>query len=88
MDVITNYEPKNPETAKDSAVETGSWDGIFNRVLHHNDDGHAAKLVRALAHAENICAAYNMNEPLFKIKGDMWLQLGHMGELPQYDFSI
>ncbi|KAL9065751.1 MAG: hypothetical protein Q9161_008035 [Pseudevernia consocians] len=78
MDVIDNYKPKHPETAKNSIVETGPWDGIFARVLHHDDDGHAAKLVRALAHGETICAANRMDDPLFRIKGDMWLQLGHM----------
>ncbi|KAF6226042.1 hypothetical protein HO173_012532 [Letharia columbiana] len=78
MDIINDYEPKHPETAKDTVVEKDSWDGIVTRVLHLDDDGHAAKLVRALAHAENICAAYSMNDPLFRIKGDMWLQLGHM----------
>lgn len=83
MDIINDYEPKHPETAKDTVVEKDSWDGIVTRVLHLDDDGHAAKLVRALAHAENICAAYSMNDPLFRIKGDMWLQLGHMGKLPQ-----
>ncbi|CAF9922569.1 hypothetical protein IMSHALPRED_005705 [Imshaugia aleurites] len=76
MDVINQYEPMHPETAKGTGA--GSWDGIFTRVLHHDDDGHAAKLVRALAHGENICAAYSMNDPLFRIKGDAWLQLGHM----------
>lgn len=88
MDVINNYEPKHPETAKDSIVETGSWDDIFTRVLHYDDDGHAAKLVRALAHGENICAAYNMDDPLFRIKGGMWLQLGHMGKPPLIQFWI
>ena len=84
MDIISNYEPKHPEPAKDSVMKTGSWDGIFARVLRYNDDGHAAKLVRALAHGENICAAYSMNDPLFRVKGDMWLKLGHMGKLLQY----
>ena len=86
MDVIDNYEPMHPERAKDTMA--GSWDGIFTRVLHHDDDGHAAKLVRALAHGGDICAAYSMNDPLFRIKGDMWLQLGHMGKLPRYHFCI
>ena len=86
MDVINQYEPMHPETAKGTGA--GSWDGIFTRVLHHDDDGHAAKLVRALAHGENICAAYSMNDPLLRIKGDAWLQLGHMGKLPRYHFRI
>ncbi|CAD6589677.1 MAG: hypothetical protein ASARMPREDX12_003927 [Alectoria sarmentosa] len=78
MDIISRYKPKHPQIAKDSIVEKDPWDGIFARVLHDDDDGPAAKLVRALAHGENICAAYSMNDPLLRIKGDMWLQLGHM----------
>ena len=57
MDIINIDEPKHPGPAKDFVVESGSWDGIFARVLHDDDDGHATKLVRALAHGENICAA-------------------------------
>ena len=88
MDVIKKYEPKHPELAKDIGVGNGSWGPIFTRVIRHNDDGHAAKLVRALAHGEDICAAYSVDDPRFRIKGDMWLQLGHMGKLPQDRFWI
>lgn len=84
MDVIQKYQPKHPETANGTSVELGTWDRIFSRVVHHDDDGHAAKLVRALAHAQNICATYSMDDPRFRIKRDMWLQLGHMGKLSQY----
>ncbi|KAL9132507.1 MAG: hypothetical protein Q9175_006319 [Cornicularia normoerica] len=59
------------------------WDGVFTGVYHHDNDGHAAKVVRALTQRENICTAYSVNDPLFRIKGDMWLQLGHMAKLPQ-----
>ena len=82
MDVIQIYEPKQIGTAKDTNVEPDSWDRMFVRVVRHNDDGHAASLVRALAHAEDICAAYDMYDPLYRVQGDMWLQLGHMGKLP------
>ena len=70
MEIINKYEPKHPESAEGTIVEA-SWDGIFDRVLRYNDDGHAAKLVRALAHGEDICAAYSMNDPLYRIKGDV-----------------
>ena len=71
MDVIGNYEPKRPGLAKDIGVENGSWDPTFTRAIRHNDDGHAAKLVRALTHGEDICAAYSAGNPLFRITGDM-----------------
>ena len=79
IDVIRDYKPKLAEVAKDTSVGAGSWDHVIARVVRHDDDGHAAKLVRALAHGEKICAEYDANDPLLRIKGDMWLQLGHMG---------
>lgn len=70
LDEIVNYRPKSPKD---------SWDGIFKRVIEHEDDGHASKLVRALKHGEEICKPFHDN-PRFRIKEDMWLRLGHMGE--------
>lgn len=70
LDEIVNYRPKHPD---------GGWEDIFNRVLEHEDDGHASKLVRALRHGEEICQPYS-DDPNFRIKNIMWLQLGHMGE--------
>lgn len=69
MDEITHYKPKSP----------GPWDGIIERVRNHNDDGHAAKLVRALANGEQICKPFEDNQN-FRVKRKMWLQLGHMGK--------
>ena len=69
MNEITHYQAKS----------AGSWDGIFERVRDHKDDGHAAKLIRALAHGEIICKSFE-NDQRFRIRGQMWLQLGHMGE--------
>lgn len=67
--------------------EKGGWEGVFKRVVGHEDDGHACKLVRALRHGEEICRPYDNNnnnnngdDPRFRIKGGMWLKLGHMGE--------
>ncbi|KAL9084314.1 MAG: hypothetical protein Q9165_008142 [Trypethelium subeluteriae] len=68
MDEIRNYIPKQP---------ANNWDSIFERARVHEDEGHAAKLIRALAHGQVISAPYEQNDT-FKIKGDMWLQLGHM----------
>ncbi|KAK3046290.1 hypothetical protein LTS18_013403 [Coniosporium uncinatum] len=67
MDEITNYRPKEPS----------GWDAIFERIKNLEDDGHGSKLVRALAHGQEVCKPYEQKEN-FRIKGDMWLQLGHM----------
>lgn len=71
MDEIINYRPKKP---------SNDWDDIFFRARAHRDDGHCSKLIRALAHGEKLCEAYDSHDTSFRIKGDMWLQLGHMGK--------
>ncbi|GAB7349611.1 hypothetical protein MBLNU459_g0296t1 [Dothideomycetes sp. NU459] len=68
LDEIVNYRPKQPKD---------SWEQIIARVCELQDDGHAAKLVRALAHGAKICKKYEEKDD-FRIKGGMWLQLGHM----------
>jgi hypothetical protein len=67
LDEITNYKP----------AKASDWNSVIARVTSLSDDGHASKLVRALAHGERASAPYE-NNPGFVIKGDMWLQLGHM----------
>ncbi|KAI9880934.1 MAG: hypothetical protein M1830_010002 [Pleopsidium flavum] len=72
LDEITNYKPKEQTKEGDDP-----WQGIFQRAKEHNDDGHLGKLVRALAHGEQVCRPYEDRES-FRIKGKMWSQLGHM----------
>lgn len=49
----------------------------MDRVCVFNDDGHSAKLVRALAHGQKICGPYEDKDE-FRVKHDDWLQMGHM----------
>jgi len=72
FDEIKNYKPK-----KMASNSSEGWNDVFERVKNFDDDGHAAKLVRALANAKNICAPYEDKEG-FVVKGDMWDKLGHM----------
>lgn len=67
--------------------EASDWDAIFERVNKVDDDGHACKLVRALAHGERICAPWERSQK-FRIKGRMWLQLGNMGKVFLLLFSL
>ena len=67
LDEIHNYKPKQPS----------GWDGIIDHVCKFYDDGHATKLVRALAHGQQICEPYE-NKDEFRLKHDDWLQMGHM----------
>lgn len=70
VDEITTYTPTSTRTA--------DWPAIVQRAnALADDDGHAAKLIRALAHGEQACAAY-AGKPGFAVQGDMWLRLGHM----------
>jgi hypothetical protein len=67
LDEITNYKSK----------QDSSWPQIFQRVTSFPDDGHASKLVRALAHGEKACGKFEGREG-FVIQGDMWRKLGNM----------
>lgn len=67
LDEIRDYKPKYPS----------GWEGIEERVCNFNDDGHAAKLIRALAHGQQICQPYEGKDS-FRVKHNDWLQMGHM----------
>ena len=67
LDEITNYQSK----------EDSGWDEIFKRVNRLEDDGHSSKLIRALANGQKVSAGFGAKEA-FRIKGDMWMKLGHM----------
>ena len=49
----------------------------MDRVCQLSDDGHASKLIRALAHGQQICKPYEHKDE-FRIKYDDWLKMGHM----------
>lgn len=67
LDEITRYR----------SSQNSSWDHVFERVKAFSDDGHASKMVRALAHGEQACKPYEDREG-FVIKGEMWRTLGNM----------
>jgi len=64
---ITDYKP----------TQDSDWDKIILRVNRLEDDGHASKVVRALANGQKACEPYE-NKPGFVIKGDAWRKIGHM----------
>ena len=74
LEEIINYRPKEAVSSPDS------WNGLFDRVKEHEDDGHASKLIRALAHGKEICEPYE-ESGRFRIKQGMWLQLANMGKV-------
>lgn len=58
------------------------WPAVFAQSARHPaDDGHLAKLVRALAHGQDVCKPFETRESkTMSISGDMWLRIGNMGE--------
>jgi Questin oxidase-like len=69
LDEIENYKSKQPS----------DWPGLFERVNQFPDDGHTAKFMRNLAHAEVVCSVWqSTNKESFRIQGDMWRKLGNM----------
>ncbi|KAJ5873308.1 hypothetical protein N7455_003851 [Penicillium solitum] len=67
LDEVANYPIKE------------DWAQIFARsIAHPGDDGHLAKLARALAHGQKVCQAYESKHPEMQIKGDMWLRIGNI----------
>jgi hypothetical protein len=57
------------------------WPQIFERaVTHGTDDGHLAKLARAVAHGQRVCQGVE-NKKKMPINGDMWLRIGNIGKL-------
>ncbi|KAF2496682.1 hypothetical protein BU16DRAFT_458022 [Lophium mytilinum] len=72
IDEVTSYKPKIAiKNASDS------WANVFERVRNYSDDGHSAKLVRAVAHGQTISEPYEATDS-FRVKQDMWLNLGNM----------
>ncbi|KIV86432.1 hypothetical protein PV11_02044 [Exophiala sideris] len=71
IDEIKNYSPQH---AKDG------WEEVARRVDRMEDDGHASKLVRAIANGHQACKPYESeSDDVFPIKrDDMWLNLVHM----------
>lgn len=70
LEEVTDYMPKQPQDG---------WHEIFERVDSLPDDGHASKLVRALANGERVCKEYEDNEGKdWPIRGDSWLRIAHM----------
>ncbi|CAN9111464.1 unnamed protein product [Alternaria alternata] len=64
---INSYAP-----TKDSGIGE-----VIKRVNKVEDDGHACKLVRAVANAEAVCKKWEGKEGML-IKGDIWRKIGHM----------
>lgn len=71
---ITSYKASKPQS---------TWSSIIHRCLALPDDGHVAKMIRALAHGEEMSKPWESDDvqkdrPSLPMKGGMWLQVANM----------
>jgi hypothetical protein len=87
MDIVLYVSRGSPELREEEIRryvpkrDGDGWNGIITRVDALEDDGHAAKLVRALAHGEGFCQEFETQGKTgeqLPVHGDMFLKLGHM----------
>lgn len=72
LDDIIHYRPD-----KSAGMD---WTALFRAVLTEHDDGHLAKLVRALKGGEILQKSFdNESDDAFPVKGDLWLKIAQMG---------
>lgn len=71
IDEMSNYVPRHSPS---------DWDAVISRARDIDDDGHAYKFVRALAHGQRVCAPFEGNNAKFSIRGKVWLQIANMGK--------
>lgn len=63
LDWLLSQPPKEPGS---------DWARVIERVCQHKDDGHMAKLVRVIRHAEEVSRPYD-SRPEFRLKQHMFL---------------
>jgi hypothetical protein len=68
-------------TYKPTASANMDWSSLNRAVCAEHDDGHLAKLIRALKFGEEMSAPFEKDGKLdtFLVKGDMWFKLAQMG---------
>jgi len=60
---LAAYKPLQPD----------DWSSIFDRAVKFADDGHASKLVRAVAEVDNMSGGWKTDDGK-----DVWKAIGHM----------
>ncbi|KAJ5635556.1 uncharacterized protein N7484_008869 [Penicillium longicatenatum] len=70
---ISDYEP--------TASKGMDWRALYKAVNEVHDDGHIAKLVRALKNGETVSRPFEQGNGAasFPIRGDLWLRIAQMG---------
>jgi Questin oxidase-like len=71
LEEVTGYVPKEPEAS------SSEFKDVVKRLFDFEDDGHAIKLLRAVAYGEAVSGKYG-SEDWCKIKEFMWLKVQNM----------
>ncbi|KAL1963685.1 hypothetical protein VTN77DRAFT_7889 [Rasamsonia byssochlamydoides] len=58
-----------------SKLANQGWDEVFDRACYHEDDGHMSKLIRCMAHTQQVSQPYD-HLPEFRVKQSMFLTAG------------
>ncbi|KAJ5913130.1 hypothetical protein N7504_002013 [Penicillium tannophilum] len=81
LDLLTYVSRNSPDLLIDEVVQYPAqkdWQTVISQsVAHPSDDGHLSKLVRAVAHGQNVCKPFEKNSAM-PISGEMWLKIGNM----------
>ncbi|KAJ5759766.1 hypothetical protein N7520_006922 [Penicillium odoratum] len=84
LDLLTYVSRNSPDLLIDEVTNypaNKDWQTVISHsIAHPTDDGHLSKLVRAVAHGQNVCRRFEKKDAM-PISGDMWLKIGNMGKL-------
>jgi hypothetical protein len=77
--VDLNHDSIAKYTARESSGS--NWEALYKVVVKEHDDGHLAKLVRALKHGQAISQPFENSEKgeTFPVKGDDWFKIAQLG---------
>ncbi|KAL9600004.1 MAG: hypothetical protein Q9219_003473 [cf. Caloplaca sp. 3 TL-2023] len=69
LEEISGYVPRNQRQSH--------WEAIFKRATVFSDDGHTAKMVRALKNGERVCEEWE-GKRRWAVQGADWLKMANM----------
>jgi hypothetical protein len=64
---VSDYRPARP----------GGWESIYSRVVTYEDDGHTAKLIRAIKNGEIVTRGFE-HQPGIRLKEANFIDIAHM----------
>ncbi|RMZ66348.1 hypothetical protein GMOD_00005484 [Pyrenophora seminiperda CCB06] len=72
--------PEAVSQYRDDFSAAMGWKELFTAATKEHDDGHVAKLIRALKNGEEVSKPFEAGEfsDSFPVKGDMWLKVARM----------